>query len=55
LDNLKDDVDIDRTWENVGDIKTSAKEYATYCKPKEHKLWFGEGRLKLLDQRNQYI
>jgi hypothetical protein len=29
-ENLKDNVDIDKTWESVRDIKTSAKEYSTY-------------------------
>lgn len=48
-ENLKDNFDIDITWESVGDIKTSVKEYSTYCKWKQYELLLDEGCVKLLD------
>ena len=54
LENLKDDEDINRTWENIKEnIQTSAKESLGLHELKQNKLWFDEEYLGFLDQRNQ--
>jgi len=43
LENLRDDEDINRAWENIkGNIKTSAKESLALHELKQHKPWFDE-------------
>ena len=43
LKNLKNDEDINRTWENIKEnIKTSAKESLGFHELKQHKPWFDE-------------
>ena len=52
LENLSDDNDIDKTWENIKEnIKTSAKESLGLHELKQHKPWFDEECLGFLDQR----
>jgi len=52
LENLKDDEDVNRTWENIKEnIKTSAKERLGLHELKQHKPWFDEECLGFLDQR----
>jgi hypothetical protein len=54
LENLDDDLDIDRAWETIrGNIKISVNESLGYYELKKHKTWFDEGYSKLLDQRKQ--
>jgi len=54
LENLNDDEDVNRTWENIKEnIKTSAKESLGLHELKEHKPWFAEERLGFLDQRKR--
>jgi hypothetical protein len=54
LENLDDDVDINRAWETIREnINISAKESPGYYKLKKHKPWFDEGCSKLLDWRKQ--
>jgi len=54
LENLSDDEDINRAWENIKDnIKTSAKETLGLQQLKQHKPWFDEECLGFLDQRKQ--
>jgi hypothetical protein len=54
LENLDDDVDINRAWETIREnIKISAKANLGYYKLKKHKPWFDEGCPELLDQRKQ--
>jgi hypothetical protein len=50
LENLNDDEDINRAWEN---IKNSAKESLGLQESKQHKPWFDEECLGFLDQRKQ--
>jgi hypothetical protein len=53
LENLDDDVGINRAWETIREnIKISAKESLGY-ELKKHKPWFDEGCSKLSDQRKQ--
>jgi len=43
LENLSDDEDINRAWENIKEnIETSAKESLGLCDLKQHKPWFDE-------------
>jgi hypothetical protein len=43
LENLSDDEDVDRTWENIKEnIKTSVKESLRLHKLKQNKPWFDE-------------
>jgi len=43
LENLSDDEDINRAWENIKEnIKTSAKDSLGLHKLKKHKPWFDE-------------
>ena len=52
LENLSDNKDINRAWENIREnIKTSAKESLGLYKVKQHKPWFDEECLGFLDQR----
>jgi hypothetical protein len=54
LENLDDDVDINRVWETITeDIKISAKKSLGYYVVKEHKPWFDKGCSKLSYQRKQ--
>jgi len=54
LENLNDDKDINRTWENIKDnIQTSAKDSLGLHELKQHKPWFDEECLGFLDQRKQ--
>ena len=54
LENLSDDEDINRVWENIKKgIKTSAKESLGLQELKQHKPWFGEELLGFLDRRKQ--
>jgi hypothetical protein len=44
LVNLEDVVDINRSWETIGEnIKISAKVSLGYYELKKHKPWFDEG------------
>jgi len=43
LENLRDDQDMNRAWENIEEnIKTSAKDSLGLQELKQHKPWFGE-------------
>ena len=43
LENLNNDKDVDRTWENIKEnLKTSAKESLGLHELKQHKPWFDE-------------
>jgi len=54
LENLNDDEDVDRTWENIKEnIQTSMKESLGLHKLKQNKPWFDEECLGFLDQRKQ--
>jgi len=50
LENLNDDEDVNRTWDNIiENIKTSAKESLGLHELKQHKPWFDEECLDFLD------
>jgi hypothetical protein len=54
LENLSDDEDINRAWENVKEnTKTSAKDSLGLHKLKQLKQWFDEECLGFLEQRKQ--
>ena len=54
LENLSDDDDVDRTWENIRqNIQTSAKESLVLQELKQNKLWFDEECVGFLDQRKR--
>jgi len=54
LKNVSDDEDINRGWESIKEnIKTSATESLGMHEMKEHKPWFDEEYLGILDQRMQ--
>ena len=54
MENLSDDEDINRTWENIKEnIKTSAEESVGLYEFKHRKPWFNEECLGFLDQRKQ--
>jgi len=53
LENLSDDEDINRSWENIKEIKTSAKESLGLYELKKKKQWFDEECLGFLDQTKQ--
>jgi len=54
LENLSDDEDINRAWENTKEnIKTSAKKSLGLQELKQHKPWFDEECLGFLDQRKR--
>jgi len=47
LENLSDDEDINKAWENINEnIKTSAKERLGLQELKQHKPWFDEKCLR---------
>jgi hypothetical protein len=54
LEDVSDDEDINRAWESIKEkIKTSAKESLGLHEMKQHKPWFDEECLGILDQRKQ--
>ena len=54
MENLNDDEDVNRTWENIKEnIKTSAKDSLGLHELKQHKPWFDEECLGFLDQRKR--
>ena len=54
LENLNDDKDVNRTWENIREnIQTSAKESLGLHELQQNKPWFDEECLGFLDQRKQ--
>ena len=54
LENLSDDEDIQRAWENIKEnIKTAAKENLVLHKLKPHKPWFDKECLDFLGRRKQ--
>ena len=54
LENLNDNVDINRAWESIKEnIKTSAKESLGLHELEQHLPWFDEECLGFLDQRKQ--
>jgi len=54
LEDLSDSEDINRAWENVKEnIKTWAKESLDMYKLKQHKPWFDEECVNILDRRKQ--
>jgi hypothetical protein len=54
LENVSDDKDINRAWESIKEnIKTSAKDSQGLHEMKQHKPWFDEECLGILDQRKQ--
>jgi len=54
LENLNDDEDVNRTWENIKEnIQTSAKESLGLHELKQNKPWFDEECLGFLDQRKR--
>jgi uncharacterized protein YPO0396 len=54
LENLNDDEDVDRNWENIKEnIQTSAKESLGLHELKQNKPWLDEECLGFLDQRKR--
>ena len=54
LENLSDNEDIKRAWENIKEnIKTSAKWSLGLRELKQHKPWFDEECLNFLDEKKQ--
>jgi hypothetical protein len=54
LDNLRDDENINRAWENIKEnIKTSGKGSVGLHELKQHKPWFDKEYLWFLDERKQ--
>src|SRR5215813_14213001 len=54
LENVSDDENINRAWESVKEtIKTSAKESLGLQEMRQHKPWFDEECLGILDERKQ--
>jgi hypothetical protein len=54
LENLDNDVDINRAWETIRqNIKITVKESLGFYELREHNLWFDEKCSKILDQRKQ--
>ena len=54
MENLNDDKDVNRTWENIkGNIQTSAIESLGLHELKQNKPWLDEVCLGFLDQRNR--
>ena len=52
MENLNEDEDVNRTWENIREnIKTSVKESLGVHEWMQHKPWFDEKCLGFLDQR----
>jgi hypothetical protein len=54
LENVSEDEDIYRAWDNIKEnIKTSATEGLGIHEMKQHKPWFDDKCLVILDQRKQ--
>ena len=54
LENISDDGDINRAWENIKEnIKTSVKESLGLHELRQHKPWFDEECLHFLDEKEQ--
>ena len=54
MENLNEDEDVNRTWENIKEnIKPSAKESLALHEWKQHKPWFDDECLGVLDQRKR--
>ena len=54
LENVSEDEDINRAWESIKEnIKTSATKSLGMHEMKQHKPWFDEECLGILDQRKQ--
>jgi len=54
LENLNDDEDVDRTWENIKEnIQTATKQSLGPHELKQNKPWFDEECLGFLDQRKR--
>jgi hypothetical protein len=54
LENVSEDENINRAWESIKEnIKTSATESLGIHERKQHKPWFDEKCLVILDQRKQ--
>jgi hypothetical protein len=54
LENISDNEDINRAWGSIKEnIKTSAKESPGLHEMKQHKPWFDDECLGILDQRKQ--
>jgi len=54
LENLNDDEDVVRTWENIKEnIQTSAKESLGLHELKQNEPWFDEERLDFLDKGSE--
>jgi hypothetical protein len=54
LENLNNDENVDRTWENIkANIQTSAKESLGLHELKQNKPWFNKECLDFLDQRKR--
>ena len=54
LENVSEDEDINRAWESIKEnIKASATESLGMHEMKQHKPWFDEECLGILDQRKQ--
>jgi hypothetical protein len=54
LENVSGDEDINRAWERIKEnIKTSATESLGMHEMKQHKPWFDEECLGILDQRKE--
>ena len=54
MENISDDGDINRAWDNIKEnIKTSAKESLGLHELKQHKPWFDEECLQILEERKQ--
>jgi hypothetical protein len=54
LENFDDNVDMIRAWENIREnIKISAEESLGHYELQQHKPWFDDECLKLIDRRKQ--
>jgi len=54
LEDLSDDEDINRAWENIkGNIRTLAKDSLGLNDLKRHKPWFDEERTGFLEKKNR--
>ena len=54
MENLNDDEDVNRTWENIKEnIQTSAKESLGLQELKQNEPWIDEECLRFLDQRKR--
>ena len=52
LENVREDEDINRAWESIKEnIKTSATESLGVHEMKQHKPWFDEECLRILDRK----